>query len=342
MTQFYNKRWDGVRKQHAEKHNKNSNQIPLKYLKRVEAGDPQKEQNILDVGAGYGKSIRAFLDDGYKNISAIEHSEKRASSLANNFDINTEHCSLENFSLSDTYAKTGNFDFIYLWHVFEHMTDVKTNLRILYNLLSDDGHIFLAVPNFYREPIIWLAQSPVHQHSFSASNLFRIAQDEGFSVKILDQGYDAAGLILVAQKQKLQQAKSAAPPEFTRQEIVRKLIRDLDLDSGHHYWKASEPLLLQLFTSGPASAHVMKSEFLEIQFPRLAYFLYKSGLERRILSHRKLPEFSLIMALENYTPMLCDYIYDQVCVKQPIEKQKDILPTVNFMYDNDCVQIWLR
>jgi hypothetical protein len=105
MRDYYDNRWDEKRPDLANQHDQLSNQFPLQYLKRVEGGKPEKEQNILDVGAGYGMAIRAFIKDGYKNIFAIEHSIKRASHIRKTFDIPAEHCSLEDFLSSATFGE---------------------------------------------------------------------------------------------------------------------------------------------------------------------------------------------------------------------------------------------
>ena len=42
---------------------------------------------------------------------------------------------------------TGSFDLITLWHVLEHLPDLKGDLKRIYNLLSDNGSLFVAVPN---------------------------------------------------------------------------------------------------------------------------------------------------------------------------------------------------
>lgn len=115
--------------------------------------------------------------------------------------------------------------------MFEHLVDVRTKLQMFYDHLETGGHIMIAVPNFHRESFVSLAQSPLHQHSFSANNLYRLVQDSGFAIKILDQQFDSAGLILMAQKNPTRESLCPAPPEFTKQEVTQKIIRDLDLDS---------------------------------------------------------------------------------------------------------------
>jgi len=334
MRDYYDNRWDEKRPDLANQHDQLSNQFPLQYLKRVEGGKPEKEQNILDVGAGYGMAIRAFIKDGYKNIFAIEHSIKRASHIRKTFDIPAEHCSLEDFLSSATFAKSGRFDYIYLWHVFEHMTDVKTNLGILYDLLADDGHIFIAVPNFHRESFICLSHSPVHQHAFSANNLFLFVQDAGFKVKIVDQGYNTGGLILVGQKQQTLE-RGCAPQEFTQQEIARKILRDLDLDSGYNPWKANEPFLLKLFDARPTNACILKTQFRGGGFGHLMHLL-----ERLSRNHMKLPDFSMMVEFDEFNPKVRDYIYDYTCTKLIPENCQ--LPVVNFIYADGRVPIWLK
>jgi hypothetical protein len=95
--------------------------------------------------------------------------------------------------------------------------------------------------------------------------------------------------------------------------------------------------LLKLFDGRPTNARIIKA-----QFPRLRYFVSRIGLERLYLNHMRLPDHSMMVGFVKYSPDLRDYIYDQVCVKLTPKEHRNSLPTVNLIYDNDRVPIWLK
>ena len=51
---------------------------------------------------------------------------------------------LNEFSDGDT----GNFDIITMWHVLEHVPNLLEYIEKLKELLTQDGYLIVAVPNF--------------------------------------------------------------------------------------------------------------------------------------------------------------------------------------------------
>ena len=44
-------------------------------------------------------------------------------------------------------VKSASADIVTLFHVFEHMANPKLVMSRIYNVLTDDGHLFIEVPN---------------------------------------------------------------------------------------------------------------------------------------------------------------------------------------------------
>lgn len=139
----------------------------VKKLKWIEKKVPQKGR-ILDIGAGTGDFLFEAKSRGWR-INGIEPSEA-ARKKASEKDVK--------LSLDATNFKSEKFDVITLWHVLEHVPDLRSQIIEIEHLLKKNGLLIIAVPNFrsydaqyYQE--YWAAfDVPRHLWHFS-QNSFR-------------------------------------------------------------------------------------------------------------------------------------------------------------------------
>ena len=96
------------------------------------------EKNVLDVGAGTGDFLKHCSNNNW-DVLGVEPSLK-ARDIAHKKGI----------YLKDNLYKIENtsFDVITLWHVLEHVKDLKTYIKKLKALLKEDGCLVIAVPNY--------------------------------------------------------------------------------------------------------------------------------------------------------------------------------------------------
>ena len=90
--------------------------------------------SVLDIGCGDGAFLSLFED---KRVAGVEPSN-RARELCVKKGLEVAP------SISDINKK---FDIITLWHVLEHLPNLKGDLAAIKHLLSDKGRLFVAVPN---------------------------------------------------------------------------------------------------------------------------------------------------------------------------------------------------
>jgi len=96
-----------------------------------------------------------------------------------------------------------------MWHVLEHVPNLMESIKMLKELLTDDGHLIIAVPNFksydanhYKEN--WAAYDvPRHLWHFSESSIRHIFGKNDFAViKTLPLIFDSFYVSLLSEKYK--------------------------------------------------------------------------------------------------------------------------------------------
>ena len=95
--------------------------------------------NFLDIGCGDSINLRILKDYGW-NTYGIEISED-AVKAAQAENLNVIHSTLED------YNPDVKFNAMRLWHVLEHLLDPHASMEKIKNLLTDDGVVYIAIPN---------------------------------------------------------------------------------------------------------------------------------------------------------------------------------------------------
>jgi len=155
---------------------------------------------LLDIGAGTGDFLLEARKAGWK-ISGIEPNE-------NARERAKEKC-VELFENTEKF-KSNKFDVITLWHVLEHVHDLRTQIIEYEHLLKKNGLLLIAVPNFksydaqyYKEH--WAAfDVPRHLWHFSQNSFKHLI--EGTSFKQSDSKpliFDSFYVAMLSEKYKM-------------------------------------------------------------------------------------------------------------------------------------------
>lgn len=133
---------------------------------------------MLEIGCGAGDFLKTMEDHGWTctGIEPSEHAKEIArkkvkAELLNPQDINQ--------------LKSERYDLITMWHVLEHVDNLKEEVQQLQRLLKKGGRLVLALPNFksadaqyYKE--FWAAYDvPRHLNHFcreSINNIFKTSE----------------------------------------------------------------------------------------------------------------------------------------------------------------------
>ncbi|MGI9530587.1 class I SAM-dependent methyltransferase [Lutimonas sp.] len=161
--------------------------------------------HLLDIGCGTGDLLAACENDGWK-IDGVEPSEK-ARALASE-KIATTEC-LEESLEAILEKKQNKYDVITMFHVLEHVPNLTQYVDSLHQLLTEDGCLIVAVPNYksydadhYKQ--FWAAYDvPRHLWHFSQESIQHIFGAKGFHVaETLPLIFDSFYVSMLSEKYK--------------------------------------------------------------------------------------------------------------------------------------------
>ncbi len=153
---------------------------------------------LLDIGAGTGDFLVAANKAGWET-SGVEVNEN-ARALAKEKEV-LLNSSISNFA-------TEKFDVITMWHVLEHISNYEEILEICHSLLSKNGVLIIAVPNYksydaQHYKMHWAAYDvPRHLWHFSRNSLSKILRDSFKLIKIKPMLFDSFYVSLLSEKYK--------------------------------------------------------------------------------------------------------------------------------------------
>ncbi|TXE19172.1 class I SAM-dependent methyltransferase [Psychroserpens burtonensis] len=161
-----------------------------------------EERKLLDVGCGTGDFLKVAKDNHWMvyGIEPNENARRIANEKTNNAVFDIEQ--LLKF-------ETQSFDVITLWHVLEHLPNLKTQIGTFEALLKPNGRLIIAVPNYksfdanyYKN--FWAAfDVPRHLWHFSQTSISKLVGTKSMDVeKTTPMIFDAYYVSLLSEKYK--------------------------------------------------------------------------------------------------------------------------------------------
>lgn len=170
--------------------------------KLVERHTCQKKGALLDIGSGTGFFPAEMKKKGWQ-VTGLEPG-KAARDFAHKYN------EIELKDIKDLYQLSpGCYDAITLWHVLEHVHDLRGYIEKFNDLLKNSGKLFVAVPNYtshdagvFRE--YWAAYDvPRHLYHFSPRGMKKLMEDGGLKIeKIYPMWFDSFYVSLLSSKYK--------------------------------------------------------------------------------------------------------------------------------------------
>ncbi len=136
---------------------------------------------ILDIGSGTGEFLNYMKKKQYE-VMGIEPEQKARDFAIDNYGLDIKDGSFI------TKLPDKKFDLISMWHVLEHVYDINSRLKQIYELLYKDGFLINALPmidspDSKKFGKYWAGLDvPRHLHHFSSSTFGLLAQNNGFDI----------------------------------------------------------------------------------------------------------------------------------------------------------------
>ena len=168
----------------------------------IESVTEKTTGNILDIGCGTGAFLNTMKTGGWA-ITGLEPDETARAKATKLYGIEPQP-SNSIFSLQHN-----SFDAITMWHVLEHVHQLHEYVAQLKNLLTDQGKIFIAVPNYTSYDAqyygsYWAAYDvPRHLYHFSPTSMKTLVEHHGLRIKkIKPMWFDSFYVSMLSEKYK--------------------------------------------------------------------------------------------------------------------------------------------
>ena len=156
-------------------------------------------KTILDIGCGTGEFLANAKKENWTTFGVEPNSQAREKAVSKKLNV------VENLE------KLGQqkFNVISLWHVMEHLPDLKNEIKKITNLLTEEGTLIIAVPNFKSNDAIhykeyWAAyDTPRHLWHFSQHAISKLFKEQNFKIiQTLPMTFDSYYVSLLSEKYK--------------------------------------------------------------------------------------------------------------------------------------------
>lgn len=174
---------------------------------------PGNNRRVLEVGCYTGYMLKHLAEHGWlpEGIEPNKESANRAREL---FGFPIFEVMVENFKTDEPY------DLIVMGSVLEHVNNPFKILCSAYNLLKDEGYLFIRVPDVQELSLDTIADvfSIEHPHMFSLTTLRRVLSRAGFIEKknIKHESFKRH-IIFISQKKKY-------PPPVIENSMHKKMV----------------------------------------------------------------------------------------------------------------------
>jgi 2-polyprenyl-3-methyl-5-hydroxy-6-metoxy-1,4-benzoquinol methylase len=154
----------------------------LRYLSSAKTAG----KKLLEIGCGKGRFLEAARERGFQ-IYGIEPSPRSYAFASARLGDAVAPVGLE--EVHKVSAFPGEYDYVMLWHVLEHLDDPAAVLAGIRGKLVDDGRLVIAVPNFasfqarHGGGDWYHLDPPRHVHHFTPDSLRILSGEKGYVVE---------------------------------------------------------------------------------------------------------------------------------------------------------------
>jgi 2-polyprenyl-3-methyl-5-hydroxy-6-metoxy-1,4-benzoquinol methylase len=136
---------------------------------------------VLEIGPGAGQFIKQLSAATDWSITGIELG-RESYEYCKSENLDVHYVSIENFKTESKFSAIASF------HVLEHIRSPKAFLSKCYDLLTEDGLLYIEVPNYYKPGTVYenILQFP-HLYNFSHTTLSNYMRKSGFEIIYINE-----------------------------------------------------------------------------------------------------------------------------------------------------------
>ncbi len=153
---------------------------------------PVSGMRVLDYGCAKGLFVKKLFQKCSIEPYLFDITDGYSTLWEKNFD--PEHCAT--YTLEKSWQ--GQMDIVSSFYVFEHVIDPVAELSKIYDVLKDDGLLYLQVPNVYEHVADFICVD--HLHHYSPISLTFLLHSCGFEVIDIDASSYSGALIVLGKK----------------------------------------------------------------------------------------------------------------------------------------------
>ncbi len=141
-----------------------------------------KQGKLLDIGCGPGFFIACMREYGW-DVTGVDVSDWATDFARKKLGLNVFTGAVEKIKFND------NFNLVTMMHVLEHLPDPVVTLKRVYELISDEGWLFITGPNLASFDRIWHGRNwrwftdRSHLYFFTPETYRRVLEKAGFLIQ---------------------------------------------------------------------------------------------------------------------------------------------------------------
>lgn len=141
-----------------------------------------KDRYVLEIGSGYGGTLKGIRELGFKKVVGLESSLHRAEVSRKAYNLEIFSAPFEDANLQKNLQKFSPFGLIITHHVLEHTYEPDRILNLASGLQSPGDFLIISVPNSQGEFSMGEIFFLPHLHSFTPYSLEKLLNRNGYAI----------------------------------------------------------------------------------------------------------------------------------------------------------------
>ena len=236
ISRFYAEMWDkrGEKGQREEEVKEEGRLILSKDKRRMrnleklmQRFEISRQRPVLEIGSGYGGTLKLLEALGFENLVGTEASLHRAEAGSNGHNLQVLAGAFEDEHVQSELRTKAPFGLIFSHHVLEHTLHPDKVIEAASRLQEPEDFLLLSLPNAAGEPTLSSVLYFPHLHSFTKYSLETLLQNHHYEV--VDDSFTKPRELSILAKKTSRLPKRTPHSGDGFAEGRNKLIQGLDL-----------------------------------------------------------------------------------------------------------------